>query len=344
MLPAPRPRGPRGPRYDPAVPPGDAPHRATADELAALDALTGDGSWDLDGRAIALRHLDKVLFPATASTKAVTKRDLVRYYATAGAAAVPFLRDRPVNVQRFPNGVTAAGFWQKQLPGHAPPWVRRWTNPGAKPGDSEVYAVVDDTPTLVWLGTQGVLELNGWTSTAAAPDAPTWALIDIDPGPETAWAEVLLLAQLFRRALDQLDVRAAAKTTGQRGLQVWVPVADGTSFDHTRAWVERLSRLVAAVVPDLVSWRWHVDQRRGRARLDYTQNARNRTLVTPWSPRPRPGAPVSVPVPWDLVDAAAEAGGAPLQFTVADLLAGGAPAVDPLTPLIGLQQTLPDLG
>jgi len=128
--------------------------------------------------------------------------------------------------------------------------------------------------------------------------------------------------------------------TGKRGIQIWVPVADGWTFDDTRAWVERLSRIVAEVVPEMISWEWEVAKRAGRIRLDYTQNAINKTLIAPFSTRPVAGAPVSVPITWDELD---DPDLRPDRWTIRTigdrLLAVG----DPLAPLIGLQQRLPDL-
>jgi bifunctional non-homologous end joining protein LigD len=128
------------------------------------------------------------------------------------------------------------------------------------------------------------------------------ALIDLDPGSDTTWKDLLVLARLHRTALEHLGVRARAKVTGRRGIQIWIPITRGPAFDETRAWVEQLSKSVGAVVPELVSWKWHVRERGGLARLDYTQNAINRTLVAPYSARPAPGAPVSAPIEWDELD------------------------------------------
>src|SRR5206468_4382646 len=116
------------------------------------------------------------------------------------------------------------------------------------------------------------------------------------------WPELLELARLHRTALDHLGVQARAKLTGRRGIQIWIPIKPGPSFDESREWVEGVSRAVGGVVPDLVSWKWQVNDRGGLARLDYTQNAINKTLVAPYSPRPAPGAPVSAPIDWDELD------------------------------------------
>jgi bifunctional non-homologous end joining protein LigD len=212
---------------------------------------------------------------------------------------VPYLTRRALNMHRYPNGVGTKGFWHKELPSHAPSWLNRWDNPDADPGETVTYLVVDEPAALVWAANFGALEWHAWTSRVEDPSLPTYALFDIDPGEQTSWKEVLALARLHRTAFEHLDVAAYPKLTGRRGLQIWVPIATGPSFDETREWVERVSRTVGAVMPEAVSWRWTVRERGGLARLDYTQNAVNKTLVTPYSPRATPGAPVSAPIEWD---------------------------------------------
>jgi bifunctional non-homologous end joining protein LigD len=135
-------------------------------------------------------------------------------------------------------------------------------------------------------------------------------------------------------------VQAGPKVTGKRGIQIWVPVRRGYTFDDTRAWVEGVSRAVGGTVPDLVSWAWTKSDRGGKARLDYTQNAINKTLVAPFSTRPSPGAPVSVPIEWDELD---DPDLAPDRWTLRTVLDRLDDVGDPLRPLIGLQQALPDL-
>ena len=272
-------------------------------DMAALDALGAKGEWEFDGVTLSLTNLDKVLFPPrTKRERPLTKRDLIRYYATVAPVMVPYLVDRPLNTHRYPNGVDKPGFWQKAVPDHAPEWITRWRNDGADPGETECYVVADRPATLAWLANYGAIELHPWTSTVEDERRPTYALIDIDPGAETSWDDLLVLARLFRTALEHLAVRGFPKVSGRRGIQVWVPVTDEVGFDDTRAWVEELSRVVGETVPDLVSWKWEKREREGRARLDYTQNAINKTLVAPYSVRAGSGAPVSMPISWDELD------------------------------------------
>jgi len=274
----------------------------TEDELAALDALGSAGTWNVFGRELRVTNLDKVLFPPRDDDEPVTKRDLIRYAAQIAPVILPYLTHRALNMHRFPNGSEAAGFWHKELPSHAPDWLPRWDNPEAGRGETRTYLVVDEPAALVWAANFGALEWHAWTSRIDEPHKPTYALIDLDPGDTTKWNDLLVLARLHRTALHHLGVRARAKVTGRRGIQIWVPVERGPSFNETRTWVENLSKAVGAVVPEMVSWKWQVNERQGLARLDYTQNAINKTLVAPYSPRPAPGAPVSAPIDWDELD------------------------------------------
>jgi bifunctional non-homologous end joining protein LigD len=310
------------------------------DELAALDSLGSKGTWEFGGQSLRLTNLDKVLFPADRRQPAITKRDLIRHNASLAPAMLPYLVDRPVNMHRYPDGISKAGFWHKSAPQHAPDWLQRWHNNEADAGEAQDYLVIDSPAALAWVANYGAVELHPWTSTTKHPHQPTWAMIDIDPGETSSFDDVVVLAQLHRTALDHIGLKATPKVTGKRGLHIWVPVADGLTFEDTRAWVERLSRLVGDAVPDLVSWEWEVTKRGGKIRLDYTQNAINKTLVAPFSTRPSAGATVSVPITWDELD---DPDLRPDQWTVGNIADRLAAAGDPLAPLIGLQQRLPTI-
>ena len=274
----------------------------SGDELDALGSIEHAGIWEVFGRQLRVTNLEKVLFPGAGGQPPVTKRELIRYAACIAPVALPYLADRPLNMYRFPDGVDSGGFWHKQLPDHAPEWITRWDKPDADPGETRTYLVVSEPAALVWVANFGALEWHAWTSCTDQPYLPTYALIDIDPGPATSWDDVLVLARLHRIALGHLGVTGRPKLTGRRGIQIWIPIARGPTFAETRNWTKQLSRAVGAAVPELVSWEWSVRDRGGLARLDYTQNVINKTLVAPYSPRAAAGAPVSAPIDWDELD------------------------------------------
>lgn len=334
------PIGPTGASDPPPLARLDLPHAdpPTEDELAALEELGSNGTWRVFGRELRLTNLDKDLFPARPGETPVTKRELIRYSALIAPVILPYLAGRPLNMHRFPGGAGASGFWHKQLPDHAPSWVPRWENPDAGQDKTSTYLVVDEPAALIWAANFGALEWHAWTSLARAPRNPTYALIDIDPGSATTWDDVLVLARLHRTALEHLGVRACPKVTGRRGIQIWIPVTGGLTFEDTRTWVEQLSKTIGAVVPELVSWKWDVSERSGLARLDYTQNVSNKTLVAPYSPRAAPGAPVSAPITWDELDDPALR---PDVFTIRSMPERIAAQGDLFLPVLGPAQKLP---
>ena len=315
-------------------------------ELEALARLKAEGTWHVAGQDLKLTNLDKALFPPRdgVDEPPVTKRDLVAYFARIAPAMLPHLADRPLNLQRFPNGAGAPGFWQKDIPSTAPRWLTIWRETGFREREDRApndHLVADRAATLCWLANQAAFEIHAWTSTRADPWTPTYALIDIDPGTSTTWAETLVLARLYRTALDHLGVRAYPKLTGSRGVQAWIPVERGRyTYADTSAWVETLSRAIGATVPDLVSWEWAKKERGGKARLDYTQNAAIKTLVAPYAVRPRPGAPVSAPIRWAELD---DADLAPDRWTVRNVVARVAELGDLWAAMVTDAQVLPKL-
>ncbi len=362
----------------PATPAPPAFEPATAAELAALDALPGrGGTWRIGGRDVALTNLDKVLAPGRTGPgdgpggagrdggpgelraaaadggpgsptggasgdgePPVTKRDLVRYLVQVAPIMLPHLAGRALNLARYPDGVDADFFWQKDVAKSTPDWVTRWREPDPPDRRPHAYVVADGLATLAWLGNQAAVELHPWTSPIDAPAEPRWALVDIDPGTATTWEETLVLARLYRQAFDHLGVLGVPKVSGKRGIQVFVPLRPRYSFEETRAWVEQVSRAVGGAVPDLVSWEWSKDRRDGRARLDFTQNWRNRTLVGPYSPRPAPGLPVSAPITWDELD---DPDLRPDRWTIRTILDRVAERGDLFASALGPGQELPSL-
>jgi len=306
---------PKGRAQAKASAPGFA-SSATREELTALATMNAEGTWTVGGFELKLTNLDKVLFPARegepepdgskpkngALPGPVTKRELVRYFSVIAPAMLPHLAERPLNLQRFPNGPKAPGFWQKDIPATAPAWLRRWKEVGVAEREANEHLIADRVATLAWLGNQAAFEVHAWTSRLDDPMAPTFALIDIDPGEKTTWDETVTLARLFRTALQHLSVRGFPKTTGKRGIQVWIPIVPKYSYRETSDWVEQISRAIGQTVPDLVSWEWSKGRRGGKARLDYTQNTYIKTLVAPYAVRPADGAPVSTPISWDELD------------------------------------------
>ncbi len=328
--------------------------RATPAELAELAGLPIKSAWRVGGFELSLTNLDKVLFPArparpgsgpggeTPPEAPVTKRDLVDYLSRIAPTLLPHLAERALNLQRFPDGAGGPAFWQKQIPATAPAWLRLWHETGVEDRSANDHLVADRVASLAWLGNQAAFEFHPWTARIEDTEHPTYALIDIDPGEKTSWDETLVLARLFRTALAHLGLRGAPKTTGKRGVQVWIPIRHGRyTFRETTDWVEQLSRAVGAIVPELVSWEWSVAGRAGKARLDFTQNSKIKTLVAPYAVRPAAGAPVSAPISWDELD---DPDLRPDRWTIRTILPRVAALGDLFTPALAQDQDLPPLG
>jgi bifunctional non-homologous end joining protein LigD len=312
------------------------PQAATKSEMAALEAMTKDGVWEVGGESVSLTNLDKVLFPEPG----YTKRDLIRYYVTVAPVLLPHLAGRALNLSRWPDGVNGHTFWQKQIPDWAPDWIARWDYPEAGSSESHTYLVADRVATMAWLANHATIDLHPWTSKTEWYREPTFALIDIDPGDKTTFADIVTLAKLYRAALEHLGVIGLPKTTGKWGIQIWVPIRPGYTYRETSDWVEALSRAIGAAAPSLVSWEWAKRSRRGLARLDFTQNAVNKTLVAPYAVRPVANAGVSTPLTWDELDDPALR---PDKWDIKSVLPRIKKHGDLFAPALTLEQELPDL-
>ena len=314
----------------------DPPQAATPDEMAALEEMRKEGTWEIGGQQIPLTNLDKVLF----AEAGFTKRDLIRYYVTVAPVMLKYLRGRALNLSRWPDGVNGKTFWQKQIPYWAPDWIARWDYPEAGSSESQTYLVADRVATMAWLANHATIDMHPWTSRLESYRNPTYALIDIDPGTKTTFEEVVTLARIYRTALDHLGVTGLPKVTGKRGIQVWVPIKPIYTYPQTSAWVEALSRAVGATVPQLVSWEWAKTARRGLARLDFTQNAVNKTLVAPYAVRPVAGAGVSAPISWEELD---DPQLRPDRWNIETVLARIEEVGDLFAPAVEIEQELPSI-
>ena len=267
-----------------------------AEALEALPGLRPDDWWQIGSRRLHLTHLDKPIWPEPV----ITKRRMIDYYVRMSPYLLPYLRDRPLSTQVFPDGVTGHSFWRKDKPSHAPDWIDSWLFEGET--GSKRWVLVQEAATLGWLANAGVVDLHPWHSRVDAPDQPDWAVYDLDPFEPASFDDVRDIARLVKAALDHLGLRGLLKTSGQTGLQIYVPLRRGPDYVRVRGWVEEVARAIGRVEPDRISWEWAVSRRAGRIRIDYTQNIINKTLAAPYSLRPLPGATISTPLAWEELD------------------------------------------
>ena len=251
-------------------------------------------------REVRLTSADRVLFPGDG----VTKGDLFAYYDAVAPVLVPHLRDRPFTMKRFREGISGQAFFQKQAPKGMPSWIptRRFRTYPREGGSRLVdFPLVNSREALLWMVQMHCIDMNAWYSRVDRPERPDFVLFDLDP-PDGAdgFALAVCAAVLVRDALADVGLESFAKTSGAGGMHVLVPIARRSSFGETHAFAERLSKLLAARNPGVVTTEWLKAKRQG-VLIDYHQNGAGKTIASAYSVRPKPGAPVSTPLRWDEV-------------------------------------------
>jgi len=269
---------------------------ATAAELQALDAIVKDGDWEIGGRVVHLTNLDKLLFPEDK----YSKRDLIRYYVQVAPVMIPHYSRRPLSMNPHPDGIHGKSFWQKDKPAYAPDWIPTFTYEDRK--NVKDWMLIEEVATLAWLANHAVIDMHPWYSRVDKPEYPDWSVVDLDPAEGATFKDVIAVARVVKSALDHLKLKALLKTTGQTGLHVYIPIERRYTLDESRGFVEKLSHMIAELMPDKVTEVWEVKRRTGKIRIDYTQNVINKTLAGPYSVRPALRAPVSTPIAWGELD------------------------------------------
>jgi bifunctional non-homologous end joining protein LigD len=253
-----------------------------------------DGSLRVGGRTVQVSSVDKPFFPEAG----LTKGDLVAYYRDMAEVMLPYLRGRPLNLQRFPNGVDGHGFWQQGASEHFPDWIRTVTVERRGRGGTVDHVVCDDAATVVYLANLATVTFHAWTSTVDHLARPDLVIIDLDPDPGQGLDVVRGAARAVRAACEELGLAPFLQTSGSRGFHVVVPLQPGPDVEVVRDFAADLALLIAARDPDRLSVEWRKAKRHGRLLLDTARNGYAQTLVAPYSVRPRPDAPVATPIDW----------------------------------------------
>ncbi len=305
----------------------------------------------IDGRELKLSNLDKVLYPRTGFTKG----DLIEYYAEIAPVLLGHLAGRPLTVTRWPDGVEAKSFFQKQAPAHRPEWVRTATvasastlkgtpPPGAQAGKPIDYTLADDLPTLVWLANLAAIELHVPLARAGAMDRPTALVFDLDPGAPATIVECCHVALQLHGMFEHLGLDSFAKTSGSKGLQVYVPLnsADVT-YERTKPFAKAVAELLEGAEPDLVVSRMTKARRTGKVLIDWSQNDAKKTTVCAYSLRAGERPTASTPLDWDEVRAGRDSGDPEsLAFEARQVLERVAERGDLMAPVLSLVQKPPD--
>jgi bifunctional non-homologous end joining protein LigD len=262
---------------------------------------------EVEGRKLNLSNLTKVLYPDTGTTKA----EVIDYYARVAPTMVPHLEDRGVTLRRFPDGVAGGSFFEKRCPGHRPGWMRTILGPGDRNGDIG-YCCLDSAPALVWAANMAALEVHAPMARSDI-ETPTMVVFDLDPGEPATIVECADVALDVRHVLDGFGLVGFPKTSGSKGMQVYVPLnTPGVTHERASGFAQAVAQLLERARPEAVVSNMRKSLRTGKVFVDWSQNSRHKTTIAPYSLRARPRPTVSTPLAWDEVEDAA--GGEPLAF------------------------------
>ena len=249
----------------------------------------------LNGHDLKFTNLSKVYWPK----EGYTKRDVFNYYYQIAEFILPYLKDRPQSLNRFPNGIDGKSFYQKDVKGKAPDWVKTYPYTTSD-GEDKEFAVGGNEATLLWMASLGCIEMNPWFSTTKHPDNPDYCVIDLDPDKNT-FEQVIQAAQEVKKVLDAIGIVGYPKTSGSTGIHIYIPLGAKYSYDQSQMFGKLIVSIVHNQVPDFTSLERQIKNRDGKMYLDFLQNRPGATIAGPYSLRPKPGATVSMPLHWDEV-------------------------------------------
>ena len=287
------------------------------------------------GRELSLSNLDKVLYPETGTTKG----EVIEYYARIAPTMLPHLAGRALTFNRFPNGVEQKGFFEKRCAKHRPEWVATAPGPGDHNGTIE-YCVIDEPASLVWAANMAALELHAPMALAEDLETPRMVVFDLDPGPPAAIRECARTALAIRDVLAAVELEAWPKSSGSKGLQLYVPVNTPCTHDDAASFALAVGQLLEKQDPASVLTSMTKADRKGKVFVDWSQNVRHKTTIAPYSMRARPHPTVSTPVTWDEVEEAAD-GATELRFLWTDVLERVEDGGDVFAPVLSVEQVLP---
>ncbi len=287
---------------------GGAP--LTAEMPRALPAeREGDHWWvEAAGRRVRLSNLPKVFWPK----EGYTKGDLLAYYWNLADTILPYLHQRPLTMRRMPDGVEGGEFYEKNAPSHTPDWMPRCPVIDEDGSKSIDYLMVEDEAGLLFVANLGAIEFHPLHSRCASVEQPDYLFFDLDPFPPITFGDVRAVARHVRAALDALGLPSYPKTSGATGMQIYVPIEPGPTYDQVRAFVGAVGRLILKADPERVTMEWEVSKRSGKVFIDHNMNRRGANIAAAYSVRPEAGASVSAPVTWDEVEEEIEPG----DFTI----------------------------
>ena len=301
---------------------------------------------EIEGRQLKLSNLEKVLYPEAGFTKG----QVIDYYMRIAPALLRQIQGRPLTLKRYPNGVDAGYFYEKQCPSHRPPWVQVapvWSGHNVRTIN---FCLVEDLPTLIWVANLASLELHtalhravGSKGTADETWTPDMVVFDLDPGEPAAFAECAQVGLWLRKWLEQHGLDCFAKTSGSKGMQVYAPLNTAVTYDETKGFARAMAQIGERAHPKLVVSNMAKELRKGKVLIDWSQNDEHKTTVSVYSLRARPQPTVSAPLHWSEVEAAAHGGPVP-RIEAGEAIRRLEDDGDLFAPLLELEQRLPAFG
>ncbi|MGI9608178.1 MAG: non-homologous end-joining DNA ligase [Acidimicrobiales bacterium] len=289
---------------------------------------------EIAGRPLKVTNLSKVLYPLVGFTKA----QVIDYYARIAPAMLPHIADRGITFKRWPDGVTADPFFNKRCPDHRPDWVDTCIGPGDRGGGME-YCRLTEVASLAWAANLAALEIHGPMARCDDLDAPTMLVFDLDPGEPATIIECAQVALMIRDVLDTIGLEAFAKTSGSKGMQLYVPLNTPHTHGHCSDFALAVAQLLEKQNPDAVTATMAKKKRPNKVFIDWSQNSHHKTTIAPYSLRGKERPTVSTPIDWDEVDECAN--GEFLSFEAADVLERVEEFGDLFEPAVTLEQHLP---
>lgn len=290
---------------------------------------------DIEGTPVPVTNVGKVFYPKTGFTKG----DVIDYYIRVSPVLLPHLRDRPISLKRYPDGVEGFFFYEKQCPAHRPKWMK--TTRVAKSEGGEIrYCVMNSLPALVWAANLADLELHTFLHRAPALEKPTALAFDLDPGAPADIVTCCRVGLMVRKIFDDAGLRSFPKTSGSKGLQVYIPLNTAVTYEKTKSAARTIAVELERAHPDLIISRMEKAARRGKVFVDWSQNDAKKTTVNAYSLRAREHPTVSTPVTWDEVESAARRK-RPLVFESHEALERIETLGDLFAPVLSLSQKLP---
>lgn len=251
----------------------------------------------INGHDLKFTNLSKVFW----TEEKVTKRDMLNYYYQVVPYMLPYMKDRPQTLNRFPNGIHGKSFYQKDVTGKVPSWLETYEYFSEGDQRKKHFLVCTDEASLLYIASMGCIEMNPWSSRVQSPDNPDWCILDLDPGKKTEFSEVIEAAQVIKALLDAIEIKAFCKTSGSTGLHIYIPLNAKYTYEDSKEFGRALVTYVQKQLPQTTSIERKVSDRNGKLYLDFLQNRPQATVAAPYSMRPKPGAPISMPLHWDEV-------------------------------------------